>query len=335
MHEDALEKPRWNKYLLYCAIIWFGLDWLCFFGYLAYVLREPGRQIFTPAIVGGFSAAIAGSLILFLASASRQSFLAICTWLASAFFLFLVPVIVVAPYLILRASGEGGFHPEALEADKTFNLLAIIAVIPAHAVTVLVAWAVVTSWGKRPFWETIRWSWPEDFGIWKRISLAGLAVALLVLGSFIAKRLGGGETDIDRLINSSFAARVIVAIVAAATAPFVEELIYRGILYSAFERAFGVVWAVVIVSALFGGVHVAQYRNNLGVVAVIMMLSVALTLVRATTGRLLPSFLMHLVFNGVQSIYIVLEPYIEARLQPAKTAGVTIQTIELIFRHLG
>ena len=45
-------------------------------------------------------------------------------------------------------------------------------------------------------------------------------------------------------------------------------------------------------------------------ISAVGVLSLALTLVRAYTGRLLPCFIMHLVFNGLQSIFIVLEPYL-------------------------
>jgi membrane protease YdiL (CAAX protease family) len=61
---------------------------------------------------------------------------------------------------------------------------------------------------------------------------------------------------------------------------------------------------------LFAGVHVLQYYNNLGVMAVIVLLSVALTLVRARTGSLLPSYVMHLVFNGIQAIILVVQPFV-------------------------
>ena len=43
-----------------------------------------------------------------------------------------------------------------------------------------------------------------------------------------------------------------------------------------------------------------------------------LTLIRAHTGRLLPCFVVHLVFNAIQSLLIVLNPYIE-QLSPEQT----------------
>ena len=38
--------------------------------------------------------------------------------------------------------------------------------------------------------------------------------------------------------------------------------------------------------------------------------SFTLTYVRAYTGKLLPSFVIHLVFNGVQSLIIALAPFL-------------------------
>ena len=53
-----------------------------------------------------------------------------------------------------------------------------------------------------------------------------------------------------------------VAFLAVFTAPFVEEVIYRGILYSALQRTTGTVLAVVIVTLLFAAVHVPQYWGS-------------------------------------------------------------------------
>ena len=101
------------------------------------------------------------------------------------------------------------------------------------------------------------------------------------------------------------------------------------------ERVFGAIWAVLLVTALFAGVHYLQYANNLGVVAVITMLSLSLTLVRAFTGRLLPCFMMHLVFNGIQSLFIVFAPYIERLQHPERQSAAIVHLIESVLGHLG
>ena len=43
----------------------------------------------------------------------------------------------------------------------------------------------------------------------------------------------------------------------------------------------------------------------------ISMLSIVLTVARAVTGKVLPSFIIHLVFNGIQSVLIVASGFVE------------------------
>ncbi len=95
----------------------------------------------------------------------------------------------------------------------------------------------------------------------------------------------------------------------------------------------GPVSAVVVVALMFAGPHVPQYWPNFGAILSISLLSVALTVVRARTGRLLPCFVIHLVFNGVQSLIIVLEPYLRALVEhyrPQPTTGVLIYLLRFL-----
>ena len=194
-----------------------------------------------------------------------------------------------------------------LDTDPTLIFYSILGVVPAHILTFLVVWFLVTNRGRRPFWQTLGWSFPKSFGPWKTI---GLAVVLLGVGVLFTQFLGGKETALDQIINSSLKARFATAFLAFATAPLVEELIFRGVLYPALQRAIGMIGAVAIVTVLFAGIHVFQYFDNFGVVAVITMLSLSLTLLRARTGRLLPSFVLHLVFNGIQAAFLIVQPFV-------------------------
>ncbi len=168
--------------------------------------------------------------------------------------------------------------------------------------------------GPVPFCATLRWSSSRRFGLWTSI-ITG--VALYFLATLVAQLLGGDKpTQLDLLINSSPWARYTIAFLATFSAPFVEEFIYRGLLYSAWEQLIGRLGAVIIVFALFTLVHVMQYSGNYGVIAAIGLLSLALTLIRAYTGRLLPCFIVRLVFNGVQSVIILIKPQIPPPLAP-------------------
>jgi uncharacterized protein len=259
----------------------------------------------------------------------RDLFLSIALWLFSIAIVAVVPAIGALVYVFVRYRGSANIA-QIMTSDSTVLFITVLGIIPAHILTFGAAWAIVTNGGKRPFWNSLGWSFGPRFGL---IPSAGLAVALYVVGSLLAKLIGGGPTDIDVLVNSTLAVRVVLAIVATFGAPIVEELVYRGIIYPSLEKVLGMAWAVAIVSFLFAFVHLLQYRNSAGVIAVIVLLGISLTLVRAFTGRLLPCVIIHAVFNGIISILIIFQPYLaqfEKGAQP-KTSLVILWRMMRVF----
>ena len=234
---------------------------------------------------------------------------AVGVWFGSLVLLFVGAMLalgVFAAYRMQTMNAEEMLR--AAQTDPLFILFSVVAVLPTHLLTFGLGWAVVTGFGKRPFGEVVGWSWSARYGFWK---CAGLAIGLWLFGILLAKLVGGEPTDLERIIASSNAARFSLAFLAVATAPIVEEVVYRGVLFPPLQRSTGPGTAIVIVSLLFASVHFIQYWNNLGVVAAVTLLSFVLTWVRAHTGRLLPCFIIHFVFNGVQAILIVAEPYLK------------------------
>lgn len=240
----------------------------------------------------------------------------ILTWVGSVALLILIGLLFILPSIPNSIKGNPEKIKQFLTTDKTAVLLQILSAIPTHLLTFGIVWAVVTRFGKRPFWASLGWSWSEKFGVWKTI---GLAVALFLVGVAIGNLIKGKPTDIDQIANNSIASRYTLAFAAAVTAPFVEELVYRGVLYSALRKTIGMLWAVAIVSILFAGVHVLEYYNNVGVILVISLLSLCLTILRAYTGKLLPCYIIHLIFNGITAIIIIIEPYLRQSVPEQKT----------------
>ena len=207
---------------------------------------------------------------------------AFVVWLLSVFMLVVVPIGVALPYLIYQIAKFGPPRPEALTEDKTLILLSILGVLPTHLLTLAVTWLLFTEGGKQPFFKKLGFQWPRTASPTVVTLLCVLlALALLGIGLAVTSLWGGNKTQLDLLVESSMAARVATALIAVVTAPLVEEFIYRGVLYSALERAAGKAISVFIVSLLFVGVHVIQYSNNISVIVVITMLSFTLTLARA------------------------------------------------------
>ena len=235
---------------------------------------------------------------------------AIGVWFASIVLLIAMQILVAVPYVIYLAANKRLPDMNTLATDKTLVFLTILSVIPTHLLTLLVVWLVVSERGKYPFWKRIGFEWPKSMGAIGGIGVCVLiAGVLLLVGFAVTQFWGGNKTQLDLLIESSMPSRLVTAFIAVFTAPLIEELVYRGVLYSAVERTLGTAVAIGVVSLLFAGVHVFQYVNNISVITVITILSFTLTLVRAYSGKVLPSFVIHLVFNGVQSLVIALAPF--------------------------
>lgn len=237
---------------------------------------------------------------------------ALLVWFASIVLMFVVPLIFLIPYAAVI--GLKSFDP----LDKTALLLQVVSLFPTHLLTFALVWIVVTRFGKRSFWAAIGWGWPRNFPWWLSVLLG---VVLFGLGGLIAKLGGEKPTQLEQIINSSLTARYMLAFLAVCTAPFVEEFVYRGVLYAPLQRLAGVPGAVVIVLALFTIIHVPQYWPNAAVIAAVGLLSIVLTVVRAYSGRLLPCIVIHLVFNGVQALILIIEPHLQPMIPSAERAA--------------
>lgn len=250
---------------------------------------------------------------------------AVLTWIVSVVLLFL-PQVFAIPYFWLHYRHSQP-TAETLMADKTLVLILIAGVLPVHIITLAIVWAIATRFGKFSIVQTLGLTWNGKFTLARSI---GLAIILYGAAFLLTILFGGQGTALDRLVESSRAAALMIAFLAVATAPIVEESIYRGILYPALERISGAKVAVILVTVLFAVPHVPQYWPNFAVIASITLLSVALTVLRARTGRLLPCIAVHLVFNGIQSVIIVAEPYLRAaveNMRHARPNGFLIQLL--------
>lgn len=235
-------------------------------------------------------------------------------------------VCFLIPYTLWRGVKLDALGEFALK-DPGAIFMQIVSIVPAHLLTLGAAWLLVTRVGKYPFLKMLGWDWGKGLTFWRCV---GLAALLYAAGVVIIKITGTVETDMDRLVQSSRAAALATAFAATFTAPLIEELVFRGLLYSSLRRLLGAAWAVAVVCLLFALIHVPQYRQSYSVIATILLLSFTLTMIRARTGRLLPCFVVHLLFNGVQSVIIVLEPYLKSYIEttnPAPAPGMLIQPL--------
>ena len=237
-----------------------------------------------------------------------SSGVAFLVWLASVALIVILPTIAIAIYV---AANKLNFTDreqllELLKTDINASILQIVAIIPAHLLTLALAWAVATRLNKYSFRQTLGWKF-NNFKVWHIIAII---VVIFALAGGLTTYFGEQDNEFLRILRSSRTVVILVAILATFTAPVVEEVIYRGILYSALQRTVGVWLAVFLVTLLFAIVHVPQYLPDYVAISMICLLSFVLTMVRVWTNNLLPCIALHFVFNAIQSVLLVAEPYL-------------------------
>jgi len=143
------------------------------------------------------------------------------------------------------------------------------------------------------FWPTIRWYWPRRY--WPGLAVLGMAlVSLQSLERFfhLPKHI-----PMEEFLSTPLAA-ILTGMFAVSLGPLMEELFFRGFLYPVVARRFGMVVAIVITSVAFGLIHAAQLAFAGGLVLIIFLVGVVLTIVRAKTGSVAASFVVHVAYNS-------------------------------------
>lgn len=230
-------------------------------------------------------------------------------WLLSVLLVLFVPLAGSIAYLAIADPSvlTDGTLAEVAKGRSDLIVVNILFVLPAHLLTLGAAWMIVTANGKRDFLDSLGWDW----GGFKWWHAAAILLGFFAVSALITQFLPEQEHELLRILRSSKTALYAVAFLATFTAPFVEEVIYRGVLYSPAEKRLGKAGAVILVTFLFSIIHVPQYLPSYSTIVLIFLLSLVLTLIRATTSNLLPCVVLHLIFNGLQSIRLVADPLLQ------------------------
>ncbi|PYT08772.1 MAG: hypothetical protein DMF60_04005 [Acidobacteria bacterium] len=235
-------------------------------------------------------------------------------WVLSVAAVIVIPIVAVLFWYLIQ-SARGAALPNLGAPDELKGwltspdllLVQVLSTIIAHAITIAICWAVVTKLGKRPFWASLGWHW-AGHSVWYWVVFSAcLIVGLLMVSQLLSRVLPQSEDNaFAELLKSSRGVRIAIAALATFTAPLVEETVYRGILFSALRRYLGLIATVLIVTVMFAGVHVLQYRGAWVSVAGLTLLSLALTVIRARTKSILPCVVIHTLNNAFFSVFILL-----------------------------
>src|SRR6267154_2380216 len=227
----------------------------------------------------------------------------LCFGLFALVVLAVVPSVVAIPYL-------QGKH---LQPEKLQNYLFSI---PQFVVGSTFA---VSALPGKPFWHTLGWRkliptasklpskpWLYFF------SGAGLSLLAAIVGSRVHTP---DDMPIELLMKSRIGAMFMMGM-AVAVAPLVEETVFRGYLYPGIVRIAsailrflgmdsaqalrsGVASSILVTGVSFGLLHGFQLAWTWGIVFVLILVGITFTYVRARTGTVFASYLMHLGYNSL------------------------------------
>ena len=188
-----------------------------------------------------------------------------------------------------------------MSTAKSVVVLISQAVLDAGAIFYL--YLMLLARTPAPFWRSIGWrEMPPGAGTIRDSAiqfLAGGAVLALVV-TFAGGFFNSKETlPIEELLQARVS-MLLFAVLGVLVAPLVEETIFRGFLYPVIARRLGIGAGIVITGTLFGLMHAAQLWGGWGQIALLILVGVVLTWVRARTGTVAASYFVHLGYNGLQ-----------------------------------
>jgi membrane protease YdiL (CAAX protease family) len=222
-------------------------------------------------------------------------------WVVSVLLILILPTIAVVIYAAANHIETQQQLNELVLTDKNAILVNLAMIIPVHVVTIAISWIIVTQFRQHDYFRSLGWEF-GSFRAWHGILII---LGFFVVGALVGQYFPEEDNDLLKILRSSREATILVGLIATLSAPFVEEVVYRGVLYSAAKKTMGTAGAISLTTLLFTLVHVPQYWPSYSTIFLLFLLSLVLTIVRARTGRLLPCVVLHFVFNGIQSALLI------------------------------
>lgn len=254
-------------------------------GPLAMPVREGAPET-PPPMFSGFSRPIEAPPHLWRPRDLLVFMAILCSGLVVCQLLMILGYALLRPFM--------GWHASISALEQNTFFLVGLQIVCYAFVLMCVYFLVVAHYGL-PFWRGLQWR-SLTLGQIGRYAGGGLLLAVAV--QFIPALLPDNNTfPLQKLFNSP-AAGYALGILSVFIAPFMEEIVFRGVLYAFFERLAGFRFAIVGTAVLFAALHVPEYWGAWGRVLVILVVGLVLSLARGITKSLAPSVVLHMAYNA-------------------------------------
>lgn len=215
--------------------------------------------------------------------------------------LYTIPAIVTIILIQSILAGNGDSAQGITDYfDTTTGQFVFMLVNAAISLVVLVVLMRITS----ETWKSIALTWPKA----KAYAQLGKAIlvyySLLLLAGILIQEFTSIDTNQEQDIGFdkvSDGQLVFVFISLVILPPIIEELIFRGFLYTRFRKYFSVYGSAVIISILFSIAHLQLGNGDapLWTAAIdTFILSMILVWLREKTGSIIPGMGLHAIKNA-------------------------------------
>lgn len=254
------------------------------------------------------------------------------------FGLFILITLTVVPVVLLLR-----YAPHQKLSDKQLQdflvsqpVISIGSTVIVYGLILFFLYMTLGVLREQPFWKSLGWRKIQP----RIVELPKNPVVYFFTGSILSLLVALAtsvlhtpeNTPIEQVFHHRKTALLFLS-VAVLIAPLVEETIFRGYLYPLFVRITsavlrfigiedltalrtGIFTSILLTGTLFGLMHGPQLGGAKSLIAVMSLVGIVFTVVRAETGSTLASFLMHLGYNSLISIFALIGTHGFTKMPP-------------------
>jgi membrane protease YdiL (CAAX protease family) len=204
--------------------------------------------------------------------------------------------------LAILFAARGMPFGEIQHSPRDLGLFVVVDQLIVSVFVLIYLWLQARVRFNSPFWRTLGWrrletgERPRGATYLKFIGL-GVFLALAVQAvsaAFPAK----SKLPIENLLQNRQAALALM-IMSVVLAPVVEETVFRGYIYPVVARSFGVAAGIIGTGTVFGLLHAEQLWGGWAQIALLVIVGIVFTWVRAVKRTVFASYLLHVSYNSV------------------------------------
>jgi membrane protease YdiL (CAAX protease family) len=211
-------------------------------------------------------------------------------------------LLAVAVFLALLLAVVG-FATHYLHASEESGLWSVAEEAVAYALFFLFLKIMFARHGKRLL-ESLGWTTAGPFAT-VSLAVTGVGLALFIAVLQYLTVSNSADTPFEKMLQDPVS-RIVLGLFSVTVAPVVEELFFRGFLQPVLVSSMGVFPGILLTSAMFGGLHLAQYGYIWQIGVLLTAVGFLLGTVRHLTGSTRASSIVHIAFNSVPFLALLL-----------------------------